>query len=151
MIAIRPAKPCEAERVAAIYVRAARHAYRPFMPAAVSATFTMQQQRSTWSHRMSPAKRGFQFLIADVDGEPKGFVGLGPATPQPSDDRSVGEVHWLFVLPEFARRGVGTALLTHAGYALHAAGYDSAVLWVFSANHAARSFYESAGWQPVLG
>ena len=44
------------------------------------------------------------------------------------------------------RRGVGRALLDQLTDALRDLGYESAILWTFRDNPAARAFYEANGW-----
>jgi ribosomal protein S18 acetylase RimI-like enzyme len=63
-----------------------------------------------------------------------------PGTP-------TGELHALYADP--ARLGQGAGAAAHeAGLAqLRAAGYTYLVLWVFSDNRRARSFYARRGWR----
>lgn len=145
VITIREADPTDGATLAAIYVASAGPTYRPFMPAAVTDRFTLETQRSHWNDKLSRA--GYRYFVGEIAGEPKGFIGIGPATQQ----SHMGEVHSLFVEPDAARRGLGRALLRAGERGLAATGYQQAVLWVFSANHAARRFYERVGWKPVPG
>ena len=60
--------------------------------------------------------------------------------------RGAGEVISLYLLPEYAGRGYGRALLGTALDGLAALGYDGAFLWVLEGNTHARCFYEKAGF-----
>ncbi|MCY3920577.1 MAG: GNAT family N-acetyltransferase, partial [Chloroflexi bacterium] len=57
-----------------------------------------------------------------------------------------GELRTLNVALPWQRRGVGRALLAHLTGALEDLGYDSAILWTFRDNPAARAFYEANSW-----
>jgi GNAT superfamily N-acetyltransferase len=55
-----------------------------------------------------------------------------------------GWIHQLYVLPEFQRQGIGSALLAQA-----AQDMGDIRLWTFQRNVLARGFYEHHGFQPV--
>ncbi|MEM0351007.1 MAG: GNAT family N-acetyltransferase, partial [Archaeoglobaceae archaeon] len=60
--------------------------------------------------------------------------------------KRVGEVHEIFILPEFRRRSVGSRLLSHAiDYALRN-GRDVMELWVGEKNEIAKLFYARNGF-----
>ena len=69
------------------------------------------------------------------------------ATAAPAKAAAAWSIRALFVLPDWQRRGVGRALLTHLTDAFRALGYQSAILWTFRDNPAARAFYEAGGWK----
>ena len=72
---------------------------------------------------------------------------IGAATyPEEVASESTGELHFLFVAPDFVGRGIGFALLARATELLREDGYRQAILWVFSRNLDARRFYERQGW-----
>lgn len=69
------------------------------------------------------------------------------------DGRVIGLILWnedwinhLYVLPEFHRQGIGTALLT---VALDSMQSEVVQLWTFQANTAAIAFYETRGFAIV--
>jgi ribosomal protein S18 acetylase RimI-like enzyme len=76
-----------------------------------------------------------------------GFVEIGAVTsPGEVATEGTGELHFLFVAPDFIGRGIGSHLLARATELLHEDGYRQAMLWVFSRNLLARRFYERQGW-----
>jgi len=71
-----------------------------------------------------------------------GFIEVGS-----SEQDGIGEVHYLFVLPNYVRAGVGSALLRHGEQWLISQGYKSGLLWVFAENKSAFAFYLNQGWK----
>jgi ribosomal protein S18 acetylase RimI-like enzyme len=79
---------------------------------------------------------GADAVALDDAGTVTGFVRYRPAD---------GYLASLYVAPEAGGRGLGRALLA---YALDAMPGRDVVLWVFEANHRARTLYERAGFRP---
>jgi len=76
-----------------------------------------------------------------------GFVEVGAATyPEEMATEGTGELHFLFVAPDFMGCGIGSRLLARATELLREDGYRQAILWVFSRNLQTRRFYERQGW-----
>jgi GNAT superfamily N-acetyltransferase len=74
---------------------------------------------------------------------------IGFAAVEPSGDSDAAEVRYLGVLPSVWGSGVATALLAALPRSLTAAGFTSAVLWIYIDNHAAIVSYVHAGWAPI--
>jgi GNAT superfamily N-acetyltransferase len=83
--------------------------------------------------------------VADDDGR---IVGTMSAAASRDDDAAphTGEVWLMYVAPEAQGRGIGAALMNEALGRLRALGCETATLWVFEANTAARRFYERMGF-----
>ena len=60
-----------------------------------------------------------------------------------------GEVHTLYVLPEYWGRGFGTALLDNSVRWLNSCGFDRVYLWALDTNTRARRLYEKYGFTPT--
>jgi ribosomal protein S18 acetylase RimI-like enzyme len=85
----------------------------------------------------------------DLQGNPQSCVGclwMGVAVDQLSGDRCA-HIFLLYVVPEHRRRGIGSALMTHAEAFAHERGDRQVGLQVFTANQAALSLYERLGYQ----
>ena len=119
---LRPATPSDAEAVAEVHLRARTAAP---MPAAVH---TDAEVRAWLASRLDGS--GDEVWVAEVAGE---VVGYARFTRIWLDD--------LYVDPEHAGRGVGTALLDLVK-ARHPAGFG---LWVFVSNAPALAFYVAQG------
>jgi putative acetyltransferase len=80
---------------------------------------------------------GRDFLVAEYEGIVIGFGFI---------NRRTAELEAIFVKPHFARRGVGTAILTSLEAIARSAGLRSLTL---SASLNAVSFYETAGYRTI--
>lgn len=96
-----------------------------------------------------------EFIVAERDGEVAGFGEVGnvdpadyPALVDGSDDAlaATGEIRAVYVHPDHARSGVGTALLAELERRAHRYGFDSLVL---TASLNAVPFYEHHGYEAV--
>ncbi len=90
-------------------------------------------------------KNGNTFVAEDATGRVAGFVMAGPA--RDDDAVGLGEVQAIYLDPGARGRGLGRALMDAAIEALVGAGFSTVVLWVLTANIAARRFYERAGFR----
>jgi GNAT superfamily N-acetyltransferase len=73
--------------------------------------------------------------LLEVLDSPVGYVAFNADT-----------VHHLGVVPDYQRRGYGTALLEFACTEIYGGGAREAFCWVLVENHAARAFYRGRGW-----
>lgn len=119
-LALRPALEDDGEVVAAIHLSSRRAAP---MPAPVH---TDAAVRSWLSGRL----QADEVWLAELAGRPVGYLRL-----------SAGWLDDLYVVPDAARQGVGSALLEVAKARLP----DGFGLWVFEGNQPARAFYAQHG------
>lgn len=90
-----------------------------------------------------------QFYAIDADGEP-----VGTATawmPEAGVDPAYGRLHWVAVLPDDQRRGLGAALTAAALRRLERLGYRRAYLKTSEERRAALRLYERFGFREVRG
>ncbi len=87
---------------------------------------------------------GVRTLIALENGKYAGTASF--AASRFPEYAGSGEVISLYLLPKYAGRGYGRALLGSALDGLAAMGYAEAFLWVLEDNMRARHFYENAGF-----
>lgn len=127
--------------VARVYVRSWRHAYRGIVPQG----FLDSLSEGFW--QLGLAKDIERTFIACEGGEAVGVCTYGPARCEALT--GWGEVVSLYVLPDRARRGAGTALLEAALEALRGEGFERAYLWVLADNASARAFYERRGFKLI--
>jgi GNAT superfamily N-acetyltransferase len=76
--------------------------------------------------------------VAEVDGEIVGFVGYGPGRDPGYED--LRELYFIYVLPEYTRRGIGKQL----GDAAWPASYT----WLWERNRPALAFYRRLAFSP---
>jgi GNAT superfamily N-acetyltransferase len=145
-VRIRRAAPDDAPAIAAVDAGSGAAAFRGLLPERYLANVSVAGRAERWRVRLAdPESRAATWVAEDVAGTVVGFCHVGPS---PDDGgEAVGHLHALYVLPEWAGRGIGSALLAVAVAAL-AADFAEATLWVLAGNAPARTFYEARGWRP---
>lgn len=89
-----------------------------------------------------------ELLVAREDGELAGFVMFTTESGQYEQDVQRGIVQNLYVVSEYRRQGIGTALLTAAEEHLAECDVGSVALNVLAQNDDARRFYRRHGYEP---
>ncbi len=84
--------------------------------------------------------------VATDDGRPIGFVTYRLQQGPLAVAETIGLIEYLFVTPEYRRRGIGSTLLARAESALEARGATVIDIEVLAENDAAQSFYEAHGY-----
>lgn len=131
-VALRPAVPADASRVAEILI-ATRVAFMPYAPS----VHPDDELRAWVADRLLPS--GGVTVAAAVDtGQVVGVIATEPGA----------EAAWITQLsvdPARVGRGIGTVLLAHALASLG----DAIRLYTFQANTGARRFYERQGFRVI--
>lgn len=91
-----------------------------------------------WTQRGERQER----YVAEIDGEPVGYVGLG------SYAGGEGEVRALYVAPSHQGQGVGQALWNRAVQAFRERGIPAVNVWTLAGANSCR-FYEAMGCVPI--
>jgi len=86
------------------------------------------------------------FFVAEI-GEPVGFIACDANWFSFEGDGDSGEIHELFVKPEYQRRGIGKNLLLHGIKYLENMGKKRVGLWVGIKNTVAIDFYRKMGFK----
>jgi len=147
-LTIRRANLADARGIANVHVETWRAAYAGILPDHVMVNMTLDGKASAW--RSSIAQQGPReaVLTARVSetgangSDVVGFASCGPMGASRSTDR--GEVHTLYVLPDWQEQGIGRALLCGCFRVLRTAGMKSAQVWVLTDNPS-RFFYQAMG------
>lgn len=87
-------------------------------------------------------QRGEAFLVAEVDGEIRGYVDLILNTWQ-----HTGQVFNLVVHREFRKRGIGSSLMRHASQWARKQGALTVLAEATTKNYPALCFYQKLGFQ----
>jgi GNAT superfamily N-acetyltransferase len=143
-ILVRQATPDDAALLAVVEVTSWQAAYRELMPPAFLEGLSREQKTADW--RANLLKHGplgrKRVLVAVADAEVTGFVRVGAER----EEREIGLIYLLYVLPTYWGRGVGTVLMHAALEELRDLGLRESILWVLRDNLRARGFYERLGW-----
>jgi len=99
-----------------------------------------------WLRRRDPEG----IFVATVS-EPVGFVACDTnwlsSFEGKEEGEKVGEIHELFVSPEWQKKGIATVLLFKALEYAREKGQEMAELWVGEKNYRARRFYKENGFK----
>ena len=153
MTTIGLASEWAAAGIAKVYVDAWRSAYAAILPPRVLLGMSYEDQTRQWAWMIRDRPGAQSVIVAsEADDGVVGFASFGPARfgHRPAagrfagQDEKVGEIHTLYVLPDFQERGIGRQLLAAAFAALVERRYRCGFVWALRDNHA-RYFYERVG------
>lgn len=145
---IRAATPDDAEAIETLRVNVWKQVYRGLLPDEYLDWLTVTQEQVGRFREALQNTASWRFMVAEANGDLIGYGGVGPVNDFdfPPATPGAGELRTLNVALPWQRRGVGRALHAHLTAALRDLGYESAILWTFRDNPAARAFYEANGW-----
>src|SRR4051812_3616114 len=125
-VKLRPAREADVPRLAAIFLRCFRDAYRGVLDDRVLDALDLSALEQRWRELVG----AHDVVVAIRRGDAIGMARFG-ADP---DDPSRGHLFSLYVDPASSDAGVGRTLLEHVSSRLAADGFARATLWVFAAN-----------------
>jgi ribosomal protein S18 acetylase RimI-like enzyme len=141
-MAVRTARPDDAQAVARVYIRSWHDTYPSILPAELLCAMTPQGQMARWRAAIL-ARGGEHILVAEC--AKYGVVGM--ASFGAAHDKGLGfdgEVYTLYVDPDFFGQGIGSTLMRSAFGAMRTSRFTSCVIWAHARNPA-RFFYEAMG------
>ena len=141
---LRSATPDDAATMASVHIDAWRTAYRGLVPG--SFLSALDHGRRTERFRAFLGSGSGETYIVEQNGRPIGHLTVGPCRDDDLDERYVGEIWGIYLLPAHWRRGIGTWACRRAEEMLGPLGFGRVVLWVFAGNDRARRFYEAMGY-----
>ncbi|MGI9648930.1 MAG: GNAT family N-acetyltransferase [Acidimicrobiia bacterium] len=146
---IRPATLEDAARLAEIHIASWQAAYRDLLPADFLAGLSdeLEGRTAQWQDWLGIESEHRKVLVGVAD-EVVGFAHFGPSGDKDLKASQVGELYAMYVDPAYYRQGWGSQLMDAAFAEMRGSGFVEGSLWVMTANDAARSFYESHGWEP---
>jgi GNAT superfamily N-acetyltransferase len=140
---LRPSQLSDNVEIATLFAYSCEKAYNHIFPPSFLSRYTPKNQLERWTTHLNTIPSTHRVIVAaTAPGEVFGFIEVGP-----SDEELIGEIHYLFVLPTAAEKGVGTALLRSGEQWLKEQGYHGGLLWVFCGNELAKRFYFKEGWE----
>ncbi len=144
---IRSAGPEDAGEIGLIHVLGWQNSYRHIVPAEILDAFDPAERARDFREFMEehPSKL-MKAWLAEDGGEAVGFAVTAPAQDEDLDPVEVGELLWIYLLPDTQGKGYGRQLFDHAIGYLCMQDFKEGVLWTFEENARARRFYEKAGW-----
>jgi GrpB-like predicted nucleotidyltransferase (UPF0157 family)/GNAT superfamily N-acetyltransferase len=109
---------------------------------------SVERNGAKWAASLAdPGVEAWFVLVAEEGGR---IVGFAKSSAERSGDPLYrGEIHALYVLPEYQGRGIGRRLMTESAHGLLRRGFGSVLVWVLKENEPSTRFYERLGGQPV--
>jgi ribosomal protein S18 acetylase RimI-like enzyme len=148
VLTVRSATLDDAEDIVRINVHGWQKAYAGIVPDDVLDAMEATGRVERYRERMRLATAAEQ-LVAVEDRSIVGYVGFGPYRIGQHDGarhRTIAEVFSIYVDPPRWGTGAGRTLMDAALARLAGRGFRQVRLWVLTANHQARRFYERAGF-----
>lgn len=135
---IRRATLADAERLGVVHAQVWRETYRGILSDDWIASVSSEERIARWKVILGEPNPARQW-VAVVDEEIVGFVASGPSRDeQPVRELELWSIH---ILAQYARKGIGTALVDAA------LGDAPASLWVIGRNLKAQHFYRSLAFE----
>ncbi len=143
---IRNATVKDAAGIANVHVKTWQHAYRGQIPDDYLDALSVEKRAQGWKKALEKADSGVHAFVAEVDGEIVGWCTCGVSRDEDATSET-GELHGIYIRPDYINKGLGSRLVDRALEALHEDGYVMATLWVLDTNVKARKFYKRMGWK----
>ncbi len=148
---IRPATENDIPALAQIHVQGWKDAYGGLVYNEFLNVPTIEDRTQQWQEWIKIEESGIQLAI-DGDGTPVGLVSYGKLKTPPPGSSPIrplysAEIYGLYLLPEYHRQGIGTALMKEAAQKLQVMKHKSLCLWVLEGNKRAVSFYKAKDGQ----
>ena len=148
-VTYRTATAEDAEGVARVVVAGWHAAYPGLVPDALLAQQTVPHRTERFATIFADIDRARATWLAVEDGRVLGFGSQGPSRDGDAPPRTA-EVYALYVLPDLWGQGLGRGLLERVMADAAELGLHRMSLWVLTANHPARRFYETLGFRDDL-
>jgi ribosomal protein S18 acetylase RimI-like enzyme len=156
VIAIRRARPGDADVIGAAHVAIWQSSYAGILPDRYLAEMSAARHAAQWRRALACPVAGHAVFVAvatgpdspDLDSGAPRIVGFASGGRARSGVREAGEIETLYLLEDWRDRGVGRRLMRALAAHLNAIGCRSVILWVLRDNPA-RWFYQHLGGRPV--
>lgn len=140
-VELRVATAADVPNLAGVQLRSALAGFLHIFPESIPKPIHADLEQE-WAALVADCDR--TVMLAETAGTVVGAVAFGNNTDQRFLSDSV--LLKLYVLPEYAGRGIGSTLHDRAIADLTDEGHHSALLWVLERNLIARRMYERRGW-----
>jgi GNAT superfamily N-acetyltransferase len=145
---IREAQPADAGALARVHVASWRTTYAGIIPADFLARLSSSQREPFLQGTLTNPDPWRFNLVAEEAGKIIGFASGGPE--RNNDPIYKGELHAIYLLADYQRRGIGRQLTAAVAARLLQQGMASMLVWVLADNRPARAFYERLGGQLLV-
>lgn len=142
-ISIRKGTKKDSELISRIYAESWRSAYKGMVPD----EYLNDLKDDFWVEKfqMWISEDIFKVKIIYADNKAAGAAAYGKSRDEKFADYA--EICSFYLIPEYFRKGLGTALMKSVIDEIYNEGYKHCYLWVLDANSNARMFYENMGFR----
>ncbi len=139
---LRPAQISDAQAIARVNHVTWAETYQDILEPAYIQSRSLDEQVKLWQDQLASANPSEARILAERDGSLWGYAGGGrnPDTHSPFS----AELFGIYVLRDYQRQGVGTALLKSLAAWLNEQGHRSMLVWIMRENPF-REFYLKTG------
>jgi GNAT superfamily N-acetyltransferase len=142
---VRNATPQDALGIARVHVKTWQCAYKGQIPDSFLDTLSVDQRTATWKKALENPEEGVYPFVVEADGRIIGWCTVGKSRDDDAT-KDIGELHGIYIDPEYIGKGIGSALMKHSLETLRKEGCKKATLWVLDTNEKTRAWYEHKGW-----
>lgn len=143
----RKAAPADADAIDRIFQTSFCDTFAHLYSSADLEAFLAQFSNLSWRSELGSSE--FAFRLAEVDGQPVGYVKLGPLKLPVDTPRNGVELKQLYILKEYHGVGIAHALMDWAIAEARKRGGEELFLTVYVDNHRARRFYDRYEFEAV--
>ena len=146
---IREAYADEYTEIATIHVQGWQAAYADIVNNEYLKTLSIEKRAENWKRFLQDETNKI-YLAVNEKNQPIGFSNCGktqtfPKRIVPEDFEYKGALLSLYLLPEYYRQGIGTALFDQAITGLKELGHTKMCTWSLEKNTRAQEFYKAKG------
>lgn len=145
VISIRPARPSDAESLAAVHDVSWREAYRGILPGVALERMIAYRSPRWWQRS---AGRSRNLIVLDLDNHIAGYACFGASRNMALPQQ--GEIDELYLDPLYQGLGLGTQLFATARRELASRRCKGLVTWALLENERACRFYERLGGRVAM-
>ena len=143
---IREATMTDSARIAEIDVSSSRYAYQNIVPEECLYRDLSVERRVPVHQRWIAEKRFGIYVYEDSGtGIIQAMMGIGMS--EDDDKKEAFELHFLYVDPDYLRRGIGSEMLRFFEQTGREKGCREFVVWVLEENETGRHFYEKHSYR----
>ena len=137
-VVVRPVTETDADSLGRVHAACWHESYDHILSKAALSQLHPERLAQMW-RRFSVQGPGYRHVVAELDGEIVGFVGVGPGREQGHETST--ELYFLYVSPYYRRQGVGSALMATA---------DADYMWIWEGLKKTRKYYEKRQYKPDI-
>ncbi|MEG9299104.1 GNAT family N-acetyltransferase [Mangrovibacillus sp. Mu-81] len=138
---IRKAKPSDADGISNVHINSWKTTYKGIVSDGYLESLTVEDRRVKWEAILTGSHQ--TYVCELYNGDIAGFVSIG----KERDEQFEGELYAIYLLKEYQRHGIGSALFKFAMSALKSKGHSNMLVWVLKENPS-KYFYYS--FKPVV-